>query len=127
MSSKERTSNPDLDMLRAKLEAHKHSPFPKLSAHRPFPELPVDDPEIVDLHAELWEYDLAIVGRISRVLKGKKGRWGRHSRYPELQKRIELLLQRKPGYAPLLRMYQQNYDELQEMIAIAERVTKRKD
>ncbi len=89
---------------------------------KPFPN-PGPDPDIQDLHGELAAYDAELAGSISRILRGEKLRFGRFGRGRDLARRIRELRQEKPEASALLDGYLEIYEQLQEMIDLAEGIS----
>ena len=105
----------DIELLTARFHAH----------IRAFPKPQTDDPQILSLRAELATYDAEIAGLLSWVVRGEKFS-KRYPRERKLGQRIRSLLELKPHHSELLLAYQRIYNELQEMIDLAESIAKKR-
>ncbi len=88
--------------------------------HTPFPR-PLQDSEFADLHGDLSEYDTYIAAEISRSIGRKRFR-SKYRRNPDLRRRIQELMSRKPEQRVVLQLYERIYDELDLMLALMEKL-----
>ncbi len=77
-----------------------------------------------DLHADLILYDGYIAGMIFQVIGGTQKPRQSYDRARDIAKRIQTMLQRYPEHSRLLQAYQQEYNDLQAMLDIAERMAR---
>ena len=102
-------SNMKMRLLAEKYEILRKKPFPVRG----------DVPnEIQRLHADMAVYSAESAGMITRRLEGK--RFWRYDRNPGIPNRIRSLLKRYPEHSQLLLQYQQTYNDIQELIDLAE-------
>ncbi len=116
MPKREPKGTPELEALEAGWKAFITKPFPR----------PTPDPALDDLHADLAEYHAHVAGYVFRTIKGERFLIRPFGPDRRVEKKMRRLLRQRPDLEPALREYQGCYNEIQQVIALAETVRKQR-
>lgn len=95
----------------------------KYNSHALWPKPPkTDDPEVQDVFTELWMFDLAMAGMVSKVIEKGKPPLSRYQAPIKFRKRIDDLRRRKPEWSGFLDELSKVCDLVEERIELVERL-----
>jgi len=117
-------TNANLDNLNELYGLHLH-PFPRRSLfqHSSIATDGATLEKMNDLHADLVLYDGDVSGWMSQVIKGSQKPKHHYARAKRLAAKIREMIKRYPD-SELLRAYLKEYDELQRMLDVAEKMAR---